>query len=83
MNKILNYAITKKISYQIEPRQGQPSNLLLPYGLASVVGIQALPGTTQNTLSFKKILNKAVEEAHMLYDSGIRNFINSYRNQIT
>jgi uncharacterized protein len=75
MNKILNYAITKKISYQIEPRQGQPSNLLLPYGLASVVGIQALPGTTQNTLSFKKILNKAVQEAHMLYDSGIRNIM--------
>ncbi len=75
MNKILNYAITQKISYQNEPRRGQPASLLLPFGLASVVGIQALPGTTQNTLSFKKILNKAVEEAHMLYDSGIRNIM--------
>lgn len=75
MNRILNYAITKKITYQAEPRQGQPENLLPPFGLASVVGIQALPGTTLNTLPFKKILKKAVEEARMLYAAGIRNIM--------
>lgn len=75
MNRILNYAITKKITYQAEPRQGQPENLLSPFGLASVVGIQALPGTTLNTLPFKKILKKAVEEARMLYAAGIRNIM--------
>lgn len=75
MNKILNYAIIKKITYQAEPRQGQPENLLPPFGLASVVGIQALPGTTLNTLPFKKILKKAVEEARMLYAAGIRNIM--------
>ncbi len=75
MNKILNYAITRKIKYQEEPRLGQPENLLPPFGLASVVGIQALPGTTQNSLPFKKILSKAVEEARMLYDAGVRNIM--------
>lgn len=75
MNKILNYAITKKVRYQEEPREGQPEQLLTPNGLASVVGIQALPGTTQNTLSFKKILKKAVKEAEMLYAAGIRNIL--------
>jgi membrane complex biogenesis BtpA family protein len=75
MNRILNYSINKKIKYQLEPRRGQPEKILTPYGLASVVGIQALPGTTQNTLSFNKILDHAVKEAHMLYDSGIRNIM--------
>jgi membrane complex biogenesis BtpA family protein len=75
MNKILNYAITKKILYQQEPRQGQPENLLTPFGLASVVGIQALPGTTLNTLPFKNILKKAVDEAQMLYKAGVRNIL--------
>jgi membrane complex biogenesis BtpA family protein len=75
MNNILNYAITKKVIYQEEPRQGQPENLLTPFGLASVVGIQALPGTTLNTLPFKKILKTAVDEAQMLYKAGIRNIL--------
>jgi hypothetical protein len=75
MNKILNYAIATKVRYQEETRPGQPENLLTPYGLASVVGIKALPGTTQNTLTFKNILKNAVKEAHMLYDSGIRNIM--------
>lgn len=75
MNKILNYAITQKVTYQEKPREGQPENLLTPYGLASVVGLQALPGTTLNTLPFKKILNKAVAEAQMLYEAGIRNIL--------
>jgi uncharacterized protein len=75
MSKILNYAITKRVRYQEETRPGQPENILAPYGLASVVGIQALPGTTQNTLPFKAILKNAVKEAHMLYDSGIRNIM--------
>ncbi len=75
MKRILNYAIAQKVRYQAEPREGQPENLLSPYGLASVVGIQALPGTTQNTLPFKAILKQAVKEAHMLYDSGIRNIM--------
>ncbi|BBB47656.1 hypothetical protein Pelsub_P0883 [Pelolinea submarina] len=71
----MNYAITKKVTYQEEPRQGQPENLLTPFGLASVVGIQALPGTTLNTLPFKKILKTAVSEAQMLYEAGIRNIL--------
>jgi len=75
MNKILNYALTKKIQYQDKPRDGQPENLLPPFGLASVVGVQALPGTTQNTNQFKDILNKAVTEAKMLYAAGIRNIM--------
>ena len=75
MKRILNYAIAKKVRYQEESREGQPENLLAPYGLASVVGIQALPGTTQNTLPFKAILKNAVKEARMLYDGGIRNIM--------
>jgi membrane complex biogenesis BtpA family protein len=75
MSKILNYAIPNKVIYQEELRDGRPENLLCPYGLASVVGIKALPGTTQNTLPFKKILNQAVNEARMLYDAGIRNIM--------
>lgn len=75
MNKILNYSTTKKVKYQDEPRKGQPQNLLAPYGLAAVVGIQALPGTTQNTKPFNKILKKAVEEAEMLYAAGVRNIM--------
>lgn len=75
MNKILNYSINKKIIYQSEPRRGQPEKLLPPFGLVSVVGIQALPGTAQNTLPFKKILNQAVKEARMLYDSGIKHIM--------
>ena len=75
MNKILNYSTTKKVKYQDKPREGRPENLLTPCGLASVVGIQALPGTTQNTKPFKQILKNAVEEAHMLYDAGIRNIM--------
>jgi membrane complex biogenesis BtpA family protein len=75
MSKILNYAIPNKVVYQGEKRAGRPENLLCPFGLASVVGIQALPGTTQNTLPFKKILNHAVQEARMLYDAGIRNIM--------
>lgn len=75
MNKILNYALTKKVQYQDEPREGRPENLLSPYGLASVVGLKALPGTTQNELPFKMILNQAVDEAKMLYNAGIRNIL--------
>lgn len=75
MSKILNYAINKKITYQNEPRTGQPEKLLNPFGLVSVVGIQALPGTTQNTLPFKKILNNAVREAKMLYEAGINHIM--------
>ncbi len=75
MTKILNYAIANKVIYQEEKRQGQPESLLNPYGLASVVGLKALPGTTQNTLTFKKILKQAVREARMLYDAGIRNIL--------
>lgn len=75
MNKILNYAITKKVTYQENPREGRPENILSPYGLAAVVGVQALPGTTQNTLAFKEILKKAVEEAKMLYSAGVRNIM--------
>lgn len=75
MGKILNYALTKKVHYQEEPRKGQPEPLLRPFGLASVVGIKALPGTTQNELTFKKILKHAVDEAKMLYDAGVRNIL--------
>ena len=75
MEKILNYAITKKVKYQDKPREGQPEELLQPYGLASVVGIKALPGTTQNELPFKRILRNAVDEAKMLYQAGVRNIL--------
>lgn len=75
MSKILNYAIPNKVIYQEEKREGQPENILCPFGLASVVGIKALPGTTQNTLPFKKVLNHAVQEARMLYDAGMRNIM--------
>ncbi len=75
MNKILNYSINKKVIYQSEPRKGQPQQLLTPYGLASVVGIRALPGTAQNTLSFNKILEIAVREAKMLYEAGIKSIM--------
>jgi len=75
MNKILNYAITKKVTYQAEPREGMPENILAPFGLAAVVGVKALPGTTQNTLVFKQILKTAVDEARMLYDAGVRNIM--------
>jgi uncharacterized protein len=49
--------------------------ILTPFGLASVIGIKALPGTTQNTLPFKQILANSVKEAHMYYDAGIRNIL--------
>lgn len=75
MSKILNYALTKKVKYQDAPREGQPERLLKPYGLASVVGIKALPGTTQNEMPFKMILKTAVDEAKMLYKAGIRNIL--------
>ncbi len=75
MKDISNYAIAKKVRYQAEDRPGRPANLLTPYGLASVVGLKALPGTTQNTLAFKAILLQAVKEARMLYDAGVRNIM--------
>lgn len=75
MGKILNYAISKKVQYQDKPREGQPEKLLQPYGLASVVGIKALPGTTQNELPFRSILKNAVDEAKMLYQAGVRNIL--------
>lgn len=75
MNKILNYSINKKVIYQSEPRKGQPQPLLTPFGLVSVVGIRALPGTAQNTLTFKNIMEVAVREAKMLYDAGIKSIM--------
>jgi hypothetical protein len=75
MNKILNYSINKKVTYQAEPRKGQPQPLLMPFGLVSVVGIRALPGTAQNTLTFNKILEIAVREAKMLYEAGIKSIM--------
>ena len=75
MKTISNYAMANKVRYQVEDRPGRPANLLTPKGLASVVGLKALPGTTQNTLPFKSILNQAVKEARMLYDAGIRNIL--------
>lgn len=75
MSKIMNYAIGKKVTYQPEAREGKPEQLLAPYGLASVVGVKALPGTTQNTLRFKAVLAQAVAEAKMLYAAGVRNIM--------
>jgi uncharacterized protein len=75
MNRILNYSVNKKINYQPEPRKGQPEHLLNPFGLVSVVGIQALPGTAQNSLPFRKILENAVREAKMLYGVGIHHIM--------
>jgi len=75
MNKILNYSVNQKITYQSEPRKGRPENLLNPFGLVAVVGIQALPGTALNSLPFKKILENAVREAKMLYSAGIKHIM--------
>jgi len=75
MNGPSNYAIASKVRYQEESRPGQPEQLLTPYGLVCVVGIKALPGTTQNTLPFGVILKNAVDEAKMFYDAGVRNIM--------
>jgi len=75
MNKILNYSVNQKKTYQSEPRKGRPENLLNPFGLVAVVGIQALPGTALNSLPFKKILENAVREAKMLYNAGIKHIM--------
>ena len=75
MKGACNYAIADKVVYQNAPRQGRPTQILTKRGLASVVGLGALPGTTQNTLSFRTIRENAVNEAKMLYQAGIRNIM--------
>lgn len=75
MKGACNYAIAQRILYQNEPRVGRPAQILSKHGLASVVGLGALPGTTQNTLQFRRILENAVAEAKMLYAAGIRNIM--------
>jgi membrane complex biogenesis BtpA family protein len=70
-----NYAIANKIVYQTEERKNKPANILTKHGLAAVVGIKALPGTTQNVYGFRFILESAVAEAKKLYDAGIRNIM--------
>lgn len=70
-----NYAIVDKVTYQKQPRTGRPETILTNRGLASVVGIKALPGTTQNVLSFREIQTSAVAEAKQLYAAGIRNIM--------
>ena len=70
-----NYAIATKIQYREETRKGRPEKLLTPFGLTAVVGLKALPGTTQNVLPFADILSAALREAKMLYDAGIRSIM--------
>ena len=70
-----NYAHANVIRYDTPDRVGKPADILQPKGLIAVVGVHALPGTTQNTHTLRQIIADAVDEAKRLYAAGIRNIL--------
>ncbi len=69
------YAMANRIKYDVPDRPGKPQNMLPPYGVAAVVGLLALPGTSQNVYPMRKIIEVAVDEAKRYYAAGIRNIL--------
>ncbi len=70
-----NYGKANTIRYDTPDREGKPEEILQPKGLIAVVGVHALPGTTQNRHTLKQIIADAVDEAKRLYAAGVRNIM--------
>lgn len=70
-----NYAIATRIKYDTPDRPGKPEKVLSPKGLIAVVGVHALPGTTQCTHTLRETIADAIDEAKRLYAAGIRNIM--------
>lgn len=70
-----NYGKANTIRYDTPDREGKPADILQPKGLIAVVGVHALPGTTQNRHTLKQIIDDAVDEAKRLYAAGVRNLM--------
>ncbi|MEA5050640.1 MAG: BtpA/SgcQ family protein [Oscillospiraceae bacterium] len=69
------YAIAERIKYDVPDRPGKPEVLFEPRGVAAVVGLLALPGTSQNIYPMRRIIEVAVDEAKRYYAAGIRNIL--------
>lgn len=67
-----NSYVPNKIEYNTIERPNKPESLRQPQLLVAVVGLDALPGTSQNVLSNNQIKDIAVDEAKRLYNAGIK-----------